>query len=64
MADFFHMGGYAFYVWASYAVTALVMVGLVVASLRGRRRTEAQLRLLQEAMPGGRRRRGRDGNEA
>lgn len=25
LSDFFHMGGYAFYVWTSYAVSALVL---------------------------------------
>ena len=25
MADFFHMGGYAFYVWTSYAIVAIVL---------------------------------------
>lgn len=25
-SEFFHMGGYGFYVWGSYAVTLLVMV--------------------------------------
>jgi heme exporter protein D len=26
VADFFNMGGYAFYVWGSFGVTALVLV--------------------------------------
>ncbi|MDO8317782.1 heme exporter protein CcmD [Rhodoferax sp.] len=26
MADFFNMGGYAFYVWGSFGITALVVV--------------------------------------
>ncbi len=25
MSDFFHMGGYAFYVWGSYALTFIVL---------------------------------------
>ncbi len=25
VADFFHMGGYAFYVWGSFGLTAVVM---------------------------------------
>ncbi len=37
-ADFFSMGGYAFYVWGSYGVTALVLV-IEVILLRRRRRT-------------------------
>ncbi len=26
MSDFFHMGGYAFYVWTSYALAAVLML--------------------------------------
>jgi len=28
-ADFFHMGGYAFEVWTSWALTLLVLIGFV-----------------------------------
>lgn len=31
MSEFFAMGGYAFYVWGAYGVTALVLVAEVVA---------------------------------
>ncbi len=30
MSDFFAMGGYAWYVWGSYAMTALVLLGEVL----------------------------------
>ena len=50
MSEFFAMGGYAAFVWPSYALTAAVMLGFLVAgrqSLRARRRAlerlEAQL---------------------
>jgi len=33
MAEFFHMGGYAFFVWASYAAAVLLMAGLVIVSV-------------------------------
>ena len=36
-ADFFAMGGYGFYVWGSFGMTALVMLGELIA-LRMRRR--------------------------
>lgn len=29
-SDFFHMGGYAFYVWWSYGVTAILVVGEIL----------------------------------
>lgn len=34
MSEFFHMGGYAFYVWTSYAVTFLVLLANVLIPLR------------------------------
>jgi heme exporter protein D len=36
-ADFFAMGGRGFYVWSSFGVTALILIGEMVA-LRARRR--------------------------
>jgi heme exporter protein D len=38
MSEFFAMGGYAFYVWGSYAVTAALILA-EVALLRLRKRT-------------------------
>jgi heme exporter protein D len=37
-AEFFAMGGRGFYVWSSFGLTALVLLGEVLA-LRARRRT-------------------------
>ena len=37
MSEFFAMGGYAFYVWGSYGVAALVIAGELMA-VRARRR--------------------------
>ncbi len=51
MMDFFAMGGYAFYVWGSYGMTALVVVAEIVA-LIGRRKSaleEARLSGPEEA---------------
>ena len=36
-SDFFAMGGYAFYVWGSYAVTAVLMIAEVILVMRRRR---------------------------
>lgn len=30
MSDFFHMGGYAFYVWLSYGLTAVILIANVI----------------------------------
>ena len=32
-SEFFNMGGYAFYVWASYGLTVLVLAWVMVAPL-------------------------------
>ena len=40
-ANFFAMGGYAFYVWGAYGVTALFLL-LEIVSLMWRRRTITQ----------------------
>lgn len=42
MQEFLSMGGYGAYVWPSYGLTALVMVVLLVASIRGLKSTEAE----------------------
>jgi heme exporter protein D len=50
MIEFLAMGGYAFYVWMSYGVTALVLIAEVLAvrarhrrALLDARRTEPEL---------------------
>lgn len=37
-AAFWAMGGYGFYVWLSFAVTLLVLLGQVVVTVRTRKR--------------------------
>ncbi len=63
MAEFFAMGGYAVFVWPSFAVAAVVMVGLLVASMHTMRVNRAQLAALEANHPR-RRRRGETGQEA
>ncbi len=43
MAEFLHMGGYAFYVWTSYALGALVLAANIVAPALRRRRIERDI---------------------
>ena len=45
--DFFHMGGYAAYVWPAYGVAAAVLGGLLAGSLSRLRRAERQLAALE-----------------
>ena len=45
------MGGHAAFVWPAFAVAALVMVALLVASLRAARANQAALVLLEATRP-------------
>jgi heme exporter protein D len=45
--EFFAMGGYAWYVWGSYAVTAVVLSAEVFVLRRRRRTIVEQLRRLR-----------------
>ena len=45
LAEFFRMGGYAFYVWGSYAVVATVLVLNFVAPVLRHRRIRRALAL-------------------
>ena len=46
LGEFFHMGGYAAYVWPSYAAAAAMLGGLLAASLLRLRRAERRLAAL------------------
>ena len=54
LSAFFAMGGYAQYVWPSFGLTFIVMVGVLVVSLRSLRAAEAELAALQSAVGSGR----------
>jgi heme exporter protein D len=45
------MGGYAGFVWPAYALGAVVMIALLVASLREARAREDELEALQQTRP-------------
>jgi heme exporter protein D len=45
MAEFFHMGGYAFYVWTSYGLALLVLVWVFFMPLRTRKQIIRELRM-------------------
>ena len=42
VTEFLHMGGYAFFVWSSYALTALCLAGVVLWSSVKYRKTREQ----------------------
>ncbi|WP_046003890.1 heme exporter protein CcmD [Pseudoalteromonas rubra] len=43
LSDFFHMGGYAFYVWLSFGSCAFILLGLVWASLNDAKRIKREV---------------------
>ena len=47
MADFFSMGGYGAYIWPSYGLSAVIMLALLIASLRGLKSSEATFERLK-----------------
>jgi heme exporter protein D len=53
--EYLAMGGYARYVWPAYAITALVMIGLLLQTMRAYRARQRELDRLQAAREGRRR---------
>jgi len=51
LAGFLNMGGHAGYVWSAWGLAALVIGGLVWASLRELRAREAEIAALEAAAP-------------
>ena len=50
LSAFLEMGGYGAYVWPAFALTAAVLVGLLVASVRSLRAREKDLTRLRTEM--------------
>ncbi|MBI5137436.1 MAG: heme exporter protein CcmD [Nitrospirae bacterium] len=48
LTEFWHMGGYALYVWSSFGVTAAFMVGELVLLRRQRKETLDRLRRIRD----------------
>lgn len=57
MSEFFGMGGYAAFVWPAYGVTAVVLLGLLIATVKGLRDAETTLKALEQVRPARRRER-------
>lgn len=47
MAEFFHMGGYATFVWTAYGLTAAALLVLAVTSVRGAKKTRERVEALR-----------------
>lgn len=43
LSEIFHMGGYGFYVWGSYLITAIAIGGEVLLLMRRKRSLLAQM---------------------
>jgi heme exporter protein D len=56
LADYLSMGGYADFVWPAFGVTAAVMIGLVLVSVRRLHAEERALEGLEATRPARRRR--------
>ncbi len=50
--EFFHMGGYAFFVWNSYALALIVIVGNIIEPVIRRKKVIARVKraIKREAM--------------
>lgn len=51
MSEFFQMGGYAFYIWSAYGVTAGLLIGFVVWTLISLKHAERELLVLEAIAP-------------
>ena len=51
ISEFFGMGGYAGFVWATYGSAALIMVGLLVMSMKELRARQDEVAALEAASP-------------
>lgn len=49
-AGLFDFGAYAVFVWSAFAISAVVLIGLVVLSMRGLRARAALLARLQDQL--------------
>lgn len=47
MAEFFHMGGYAAFVWTAYGLSAAMLVVLLLRSIRGAKNTAEQVEAMR-----------------
>ena len=64
MAEFFNMGGYAGFIWPSWAIALIVLGTLVVLSLKSMRSNERLLADMEAQSPRRRRRTAENTGEA
>ena len=52
LESFFHMGGYGGYIWPSYGLVLLVLVGIYASTARFLKKNEAALKALESDADG------------
>ena len=55
ITEFLAMGGYGAFIWAAFGLTAVVLIGLLILSLRDVQEKERHLAKLQAQLGDGRR---------
>ncbi len=46
--NFLNMGGYGYFIWSAFGLSAIILIGLLIQSLKFLKSSERQLQLLQE----------------
>ncbi|MEQ9346634.1 MAG: heme exporter protein CcmD [Thalassospira sp.] len=64
MSEFFSMGGYGSYIWGSYAITAIAMFALLIATLRGLRASRLEREQLEAVLQSHRPRKNKKADKA
>lgn len=54
MSEFLHMGGYAVFIWTSYALAAVTLAGLLTAALWQRSRARTRWAIINPRRDGSR----------
>ncbi|OSQ44382.1 heme exporter protein CcmD [Thalassospira alkalitolerans] len=50
MSEFFSMGGYGSYIWASYGIAAISLIVLLITTLRGLGQSRTELDQLETVL--------------
>jgi len=56
MSELLSMGGYGFFVWTSWGVGAVLMIGLLIQSIAAARSAEREVQAIEQLSPRRRRR--------
>ena len=52
LSEFFDMGGHGAYIWPAYAITIIVIVGILIQTLRTMWQRELKLNILRQERRG------------